>query len=782
MKLVSDTPLHAGWMPWRFGPNEWRLVVAVKATITLPHDGVASLADEQAFVTGDEFWEDDPERSLRYAEDLALVKPQGEVWLTGTLRTLEPVQQLACYARVGDVEMRFDVIGDRWWRSDGGQTEPTWFKEMPLCWERSFGGPGFEPNPVGHGLAPDPGDAEGRIALPNVEHHGRLMRSPRERPEPAGAWPIPRTWPERMRLMGSDYGAAYLRERWPYFAEDFRWSHFQAAREAQRVAGYWRGDEEIELARLHPEHPRLRCRLPGIRACAFVCEQARSQGPLREVPLLLDTIAVDVGEGTATLVWRGSTPCSGEAHADLSHLYVMHEPVDRRVGEGEVYTAFVSRLKAMWEEEQGLEAEAPPTSPQAAGAPEPARVRGEGSNEAEAEPSSVEALLAQERKRARSKGWPEAVIAQLFPVEPPEVDPGVRRASIEAARAAAQELGLAAVVEVLGQALERLDAADPTADAPPREAPPPGLWSSQELREIVAARMQAGESLAGLVLVEADLSLLDLSGQNLTGAVLLRADLQGATLDRAILDGAVLDGAKLAGATLREASLSDASLSFVEADGVDFTGAVLEHAIAERAMLTSARFDRVRATGLTLEECLATGASLVRANLSEAELPRTTFDEADFRHATMTGARLEGASLRRASMDQLDAAGLRASDGADLSEATLRYSMLAGASFARSTLIGTKFTESDLTRSTFAEARLEGAELLAVEAKGASFAGARMSAASLAGSNLLGVRFEGTQLTLGDLSGANLYGAEFWQAELTDVRLYGANVDGTKLA
>ena len=778
MKLVSDTPLRAGWLPWRFGPNEWRLVVAVKATITLPRDGVASLADEQVFVTGDEFWEDDPERSLRYAEDLALVKPQGEVWLTGTLRTLEPVQQLACYARAGDVEMRFDVIGDRWWRSDGGQTEPTWFKEMPLCWERSFGGPGFEPNPVGRGLAPDSSDAEGRIALPNVEHHGRLMRSPSERPEPAGAWPIPRTWPERMRLMGSDYGAAYLRERWPYFAEDFRWSHFQAAREAQRVAGYWRGDEEIELARLHPEHPRLRCRLPGIRACAFVCEQARSQGPLREVPLLLDTIAVDVGEGTATLVWRGSTPCSGEAHADLSHLYVTHEPVDRRVGEGEVYTAFVSRLKAMWEEEQGLEPEEP--SVEAVGAPEPARVP--SADEVAVAPSD-DAGLEAARVQAREKGWPEEAVAHLYPKASPTVDSVAQRAVLEAARAAAEELGLIQTAEALRGALERLGA-EPTEDEAERRAvePPPGLWSSQELRELVLARLDADESLAGLSLVEADLSLLDLSGRDLSGALLLRADLQGATLDRSILDGAVLDGARLEGATFREASMRDTLFSFVEADGVDFTGAVLEGAIAERAMLSGARFDRARATGLTLEECFAIGASFVGASLVEAELPRTSFDEANFRHATMTDARLEGASLRRASMDQIHAPGLRAGDGADLSEATLRYSLLKGASFARSTLIGTKFTESDLTRATFAEARLEGAELLAVEARGASFAGARMSAASLAGSNLLGVRFEGTHLTHGDLSGANLYGAEFWQAELTDVRLDGANVEGTKLA
>ena len=776
MKLVTDTPLRVGWMPWCFGPGDWRLVVAAKATVELPREGIARLAEEQAFLTGDMFWEDDPERSLRYAEDLALLKPQGETWVSGTLRTAEPITELACLARVGDVEMRFDVIGDRWWREDGGQTAPVPFTEMPLCWERCFGGPGFEANPVGRGVGADPRDPAGRVALPNIERHGRLVRSVEERPEPAGVWPVPRTWPERMRLLGTAYDGAYLRERWPYFAEDFRWSHFQAARDPQRIAGYWRGDETIELAGLHPEHPRLRCRLPGLRARAFVLPRGHEQGPLREIPMVLDTISIDAGAGTASLVWRGSTACADESLDELTHFYVRHEPLEQVADDRGVFTAFVARLRAMWKEEQAQEPESPRSPPP--GAPEPPEVP--APDEAAADPREAA------RARAHEQGWPEETIDQLYPRGPrAEADRDERRRSLEAARATAAELGLGDVAETFARAIERHDeqASEPDSEGEAhRPEPPPGLWTAQELRDQVTARIAAGESLARLVLTGADLSLLDLAGQDLSGCVMNRADLRGATFDRAVLDGAVLDSAQLENATFREASLREASLSFVEADGVDFTGAVLEGAIAERAMLTGACFERARAAGITLEECLAVGASFVSAELSEAELPRTNFDEADFFGATMADARLEGASLRRASMDQLRAPKLRASDGADLSEATLRYADLSGATFARSTLIGTKLTESVLTRATFAEARLEGAELLAVDATGARFANARMSAASLAGANLLGARFEGAVLTSGDLSSSNLYGAELWKAELTNVRLDGANVEGTKLA
>ncbi|HJL20073.1 MAG TPA: DUF2169 domain-containing protein [Sandaracinaceae bacterium LLY-WYZ-13_1] len=788
MKLVADSPLRVGWLPWQFVPGDWRLVVAVKATVELPREGVATLAEEQAFVTGDMFWDDDPERSLRYAEDLALIKPRGEVWLTGTVHTSEPVRELSCLARVGDVQMRFSVVGDRWWRSDGGQTEPEPFTEMPLCWERCFGGPGFEANPVGRGIVPDPDDPEGRVALPNVERYGRLIRSPGERPEPAGAWPVPRTWPERMRHLGQEYGGSYLRERWPYFAEDFSWRYFQAARESQRIEGYWRGDEVVELGGLHPVHPRLRCQLPGIKPRVFLHERERSQGPLREVGLVLDTVAIDAGEGRAHLVWRGATPCAGEGLEELAHLYVTHEPLGQPQGAEAYFGAFVARLRALWEEEQGFEAEqpkAPEKSTSRQRGPEPPRVQ----QPPTAEPPSAEALLEARREEAREQGWPEALIASLYPDGLLDDGGRTRQETIDELKAgigAAEELGLEpAVIEGLRGVLSRVEAETPAPEPAPSEVraePPPGLWTSQELRDEVQRRMAVGEPLRGLMLADADLSLLDLSGRDLSGSILVRANLQHATLDGARLDGVALDEAKLSGSSFRGASMVGANFDLAESSGVDFTGAVLDDARAERAMLDGAVFRSVKGRGLGLEECLLVGADFEGASLVEAVFDRSSLDESSFRGTCLADACFEAVSLRRACLDQIEGPGLRLFEGTDVSEATLRWATLVGASFANAICIGTKLTESDLTRASFAGARLEGAELLAVRARNASFAGAQMGAASLAGADLLGARFEGARLAVADLSGANLYGAELWKADLTDVRLDGANVEGTKIA
>lgn len=783
MKLVADSPMAVGWLPWSFEPGSMRLVVAVKATWDLPREGLATLAREQAFVTGDEHWDDDVDRTVRYATDLELLKPQGEVWLTGTLRTREPVRELSCRARVGDVEMGFAVVGDRRWRTDGGMTPPEPFTEMELSWERCFGGPRFEANPVGRGIAPHPSDPEGRVALPNIEHASHVIRAPSERPEPAGAWPVPRTWPERARLLGT-YGADYARTRWPYFAEDMSWRYGQAAREAQRIAGYWRGDEEIELHNLHPEHRMVRCRLPGLRPRVFLHERDRPHGPLREVGLVLDTIAIDAGEGRAFAVWRGSTACVSEALEELTHLYLTQEPLGQARAEQEYLGAFVARVRAMWEEEQAFEAEAPPP-PAAHPAPEPPPVTAEA---AESPPTPAE-LVEARRRDALAQGWPDELVAELFPVEPPtavEPDPEAARAKLEAACAAAEQLGMADAANLLRGVITQMDAAasegEPDDAGAPRPEPPPGLWTPQERRDQVQRRIDAGEPLRGLDLADADLSLMNLAGRDLSGCILVRADLRGACLDGAVLDGAVLDEAKLEGARLRGASLREASFSFVEADGVDFTAAVLDHAQAQRASLAGAIFRQVQGSGLELEECLAVGADFERAQLEEAELGASNFDEANFRDATLTDARLVGASLRCACLDRIDGAKLRASDGADLSEARVRWAMLAGATFAGSFLIGTKLTESNLTRASFAGARLEGAELLAVRARAASFAGARMAGASLAGADLYGARFEAAQLANANLTNASLYEAELWRADLTGAVLDGANVEGTKLA
>ncbi len=115
--------------------------------------------------------------------------------------------------RVGATTRTLSVTGDRQWIRRGRDWLPTpaapW-DSMPICWSLAFGGsaelppgphgPGGLPHPGGRGTYPwNPGGkgfslgeaaAEGQ-PLPNIEWADDLVRSPLDRPRPAGLAPCP---------------------------------------------------------------------------------------------------------------------------------------------------------------------------------------------------------------------------------------------------------------------------------------------------------------------------------------------------------------------------------------------------------------------------------------------------------------------------------------------------------------------------------------------------------------------------------------------------------------
>src|SRR6202030_3543159 len=76
---------------------------------------------------------------------------------------------------------------------------------------------------------------------------------------------------------------------------------------------------------MHPEHPALRGRLPGVRARAFVQRTKDSGGTFTEVRLVLDTAAFDVDALKLNLVWRGFVEVSDEDAPEIQHVFVMCE-------------------------------------------------------------------------------------------------------------------------------------------------------------------------------------------------------------------------------------------------------------------------------------------------------------------------------------------------------------------------------------------------------------------------------------------------------------------------
>jgi uncharacterized protein YjbI with pentapeptide repeats len=293
---------------------------------------------------------------------------------------------------------------------------------------------------------------------------------------------------------------------------------------------------------------------------------------------------------------------------------------------------------------------------------------------------------------------------------------------------------------------------------------------------------QSGASCAGANLAGADLTGLDLSGLDLTKAILTGAKLGGARLDGARLDGAILQEADLTGASVVGASFAGADLGGCRGPALAFERAVLDDALAVDAHLPGARF-----TGASLKKADLSGADLTKAvfegcDLSQADLSRGKLDDAVFTKCRLAEAWMEGGvSAKRARLDACELGLLRASEGADFTEASFNGAQAAGARFVRARLAKANFSHAVLDDAHFAEAQLPGAALVGCRLRRARFTAANLEGAAMVKADLFHADLEGADLRGADLTGSSLYRAELWQAKLEGANLEATDLTGTKL-
>ena len=140
--------------------------------------------------------------------------------ILGSVRCVRPTPSTVASVEVGDHARSIDVIGDRRWvrASDGSlvPSAPLPFTEMPVGWNRAFGGScgtgesaGRHPlNAPGRGLYADERSAEGGL-LPNLEDPYERIRAWSDAPTPAAWGPVARARPWEMNdaLQHRDAGA-----------------------------------------------------------------------------------------------------------------------------------------------------------------------------------------------------------------------------------------------------------------------------------------------------------------------------------------------------------------------------------------------------------------------------------------------------------------------------------------------------------------------------------------------------------------------------------------------
>ncbi len=845
MEALNQTPFRFALIPGRLNFPKHSLTLIVKGTFDLLPGQKAKLVEEQLYPTGDEFYPDDEERQggPRYESDFAFFKPRADLLLAGKCFAPGGRPAPACRVsfQVGAKARSLIIFGDRHWQQKTlglwTITEPETFTEMVLRYEKSFGSSGYKMNPVGKGYPKEKTATRGKgRLLPNIEDPDARIDSPRRRPEPAGFGPLGRMWAMRQEKMGK-YKGNYLKQRWPWFPEDFDWSHYNAAPPPMQLEGYLRGDERLYFENLHPQHPQYESWLPSLRVRCFLSHLTgpeTEQNRFDEVPMKLDTLWVDMEAEKLILVWRGWAKVLSEDYEEVKHVFIVSESIDEPARSVEEYHILLQKRLSGIEQEPALEPEEPDemVTRVIPAFKEPATTaKGETAGEVKTEKpkgidpavmeAQVAAFLAQAgidvkslppEVREKMKEEQSRIIKILTEEDPAKIMEEEQKKI---------ESQLANELSKTGININNLP---PLSDKAKAEQ----LRFMQELGLKEADIMPDPDLARFWGIMGAILPKMGLDPENLNPLieeakkhgdrikkpfgieveeeekekVAAEAEKKASPpLTRERVEERVARGESFAGENFRGLDLSGLKMKGIDFSGAILAGAVLKNTDWEEANLTGADLREANLSGANL-----TAANLADANLSAAKLEKACLKDADATEGSLTYAQMAGAVLTdavfekakmsKAVLDQVEARDANFSE-ADLSGATFKNSDLAGADFSRCMLHGTDFQKANLSeasvegavgiKTNFREANLT--ELRASE--GCDFSsgcfvkaigpGSMWGKANLQDADFSFSRMEGADFTRATLEGANLSAANmkfsrFTRADLRRAKLVRMNL------
>lgn len=327
MELINSTRMTVGYNMGLEPSGRELLVVVIKGTFVLPKSGEqVRLADEQLPLIMADTFTGKPGFSAPVQEiDFAPRKHRCDVLLTGYVRAPAGTQMTRMRAslRVGPMEKSFDVVGDRVWQA--GLTgirasEPLPFTEMPVSYDRAFGGAdrhspdeaehdAYLPNPVGRGWHKHlKNEWVDGTPLPNIEAIGDGVSFPSDKRAPVALGPLGRGWPQRARYAGT-YDQHWLDEVFPFLPKDFDERYYQAAPEDQQLP-LPKGPIDVVLSGFTADGVR-QFTLPNFEAPVHVFPK---RGDREDLTATLDTITFHPDQGHFTMSWRVARPLRKSMH------------------------------------------------------------------------------------------------------------------------------------------------------------------------------------------------------------------------------------------------------------------------------------------------------------------------------------------------------------------------------------------------------------------------------------------------------------------------------------
>jgi hypothetical protein len=311
LQLKNETPFKAALGKFPNAAGIDTLYLAVTATFHM--SARLELAEQQLeTVLADEYHGEPGASSLRYAGELHLGKPTTDVIVVGHARAPAgmPVTELSVGLSVAGREKVLRVFGDRHWLGLE-PSKPAPFVELPLVYERSFGGSvrtsdtvtlTEERNPVGVGMTVAHGRAAIGDPLPNIEDPRQLLADGRC-PTPAGLGCIAPSWLPRRTFAGT-YDERWQRTRAPYVPEDFQGRYLNCAAEGLSFDRYLTGGEPLLLVGMSERGP-LRTAVPTCTLeTAFVLRGQRHAAPVQ-----LQTVLVEPDADRMRLTYHAHFVC-----------------------------------------------------------------------------------------------------------------------------------------------------------------------------------------------------------------------------------------------------------------------------------------------------------------------------------------------------------------------------------------------------------------------------------------------------------------------------------------
>lgn len=824
MQQCNDTQLKLAWLPGMLQPPNHSLTLVVKGCFDLVDGAKAVFAQDPdaGAIMGDTFVNDNPDASLRYANDLVMYKPKADLTLTGVAYPQPGEAGCRVTFAVGTWRKSLAIFNERFWRWGSASTpEPfgATSQGVPLTYENAYGGNTFRANPVGKGFEKIITDKGEQLQpLPNIEHIEHYLSSPSQSVPPAGFGPLKDNWGDKTPVKGT-YGDKWLKEYFPYFPPDFDWSYFNTAPQDQQVA-FLRGDESLYFEHLRPELSQFKSALPALRPRLFVKGMVEEKSFFTEVTLRLDSLHVDMEEMRVNLVWRGVVGVSSDEYEEISHACLFIEDMEEAALTHEHYLAEteakLSRPDGRFEVEEEVlvdsDNEEPEEDPEFA--------------------QQMAKMFADISKQMKEAGAPDALVKMIGPgmdteafmaafVSHYDLDLEEGQQYFKEAQAK-QNMEMRKAFLEAGEDPKVLEELETLEKQEALEEEQSAAGKSQWSDESIQARIESGEGFEDQELQGVDLSGWELSNQNFRGADLTNANLNGATIEGSDFSGADLSEAQLnhvkgSGAIFDQAILvnitaSEADFSAISAQnsqfgganlircnltraklqGSDFSNCVVPHACFTEALLSDSLFENADMSFCHLEKVTAVGANFSRVNLRECFISKSDFTKSLFTGARLTMANVVLSDLSEATLEASDAQGIhlhdctlyktRAGEKSNFSQAQISGGSGEGLVLEGAELSGTVFSHIPMQGADFSNTCMNNTTFHVCDMKNADFTKANVIDAKLSGLNLFEAIFTKAKLIRTDLSHSNLYGAEFFQASLQDTNLQGCNIKRTKIA